>query len=50
MKKWTAWILVLLMICSFVPFSTASAEAGMLYIPTETEIIQEEKHFDFFVI
>lgn len=42
MKKWTAWLLVLAMICTIMPFSTASAEEGLLYIPTDTEVIEEE--------
>lgn len=42
MKRLTSWLLVLAMLCTFVPFSSASAAEGLLYIPTDTQSIGEE--------
>ncbi len=42
MKKWTAWLLVVAMLCAFVPFPASFAEEGVLYIPTNTETIEDE--------
>ena len=41
MKKWTAWLLILAMLCTFAPIPKAAADS-LVYIPTDAQRIEEE--------